>query len=398
MITKAKGYKMTRALSKKFFNEFYSGKYKPLKELINAEGAFKSRFMFNLRGNQVMVYCKGHRAVIIEEGKNDLTLTGAFYTKELQAFIETELGLETKIDEIKKNEGDDKLYKKLVLIKSVKFGEAEWKKFLSLVADGIEAIETSQEKDAQQRIWYENNVSNIANTSDYVIIDTEYDTPKSGRFDLVALHWDDHNKKPGLAIIELKYSNCSVGTSQGPTIIKEKTGEIKNTTAICGHWNGFHDYDLIKKSSRENSEELKDFTKMFWQLFALKMYNPDRTIDKGLLDTYCPNGNPDGDWETTNWDNMENMIDIERPIMFIFALANYNMASTGITTQIKEIKKIEAENKDNSKNYELRFGISTFLGYGLFDAGMLNLKQAKKFISVFRRKTNYWKRKINRKK
>ncbi|MBQ8686359.1 MAG: hypothetical protein IJ517_01205, partial [Alphaproteobacteria bacterium] len=159
---------------------------------------------------------------------------------------------------------------------------------------------------------------------------TEQGNPDGGRFDAIALKWSramraSHNYKPGLALIEVKVGSAAI---EGKSGIKKHLEDIEKFAVT----NGFYD----------------DLELMISQMRELYLINiPGETELKFNRS--------------------------EKP-QFIFALANYNQRSELLWRNIFTMTEPE--------NYDLRFATSSFIGYGLYDEGMLTLEQFKSLMPV----------------
>ncbi len=78
------------------------------------------------------------------------------------------------------------------------------------------------EREYQQVILRENNLSNITNDTDYYITDLEYaDSKNKSRFDMIGIKWlstsssRKNNKAQNLALIEVKYSDNNITGASG---------------------------------------------------------------------------------------------------------------------------------------------------------------------------------------
>ena len=73
--------------------------------------------------------------------------------------------------------------------------ETNWKKYFPIIKQGMDfyfSEHPKEEREFQQLVVRENNYSSIANSTDYFIIDIEYDNHNSARFDMVALEWESN--------------------------------------------------------------------------------------------------------------------------------------------------------------------------------------------------------------
>jgi hypothetical protein len=179
----------------------------------------------------------------------------------------------------------------------------------------------NEEREFQQLVVRDNNRSSLANGTDFFIIDVEYDYPKIGIFDMVAVEWLSEGPKrkcpekykPKLYIIEMKY---------GDKALKGKSG-------LRDHQNQFH--HLIG-----NEAYLEQFKQEMVNLF-------DQKRNLGLIPCISKTNNP----------NLVTMFDDN--IEFAFLLANHDPAKKSL---FEELEILESD--------DVSFIVSNFMGYGIF--------------------------------
>ena len=329
---------MGRALSDKFFAEFDSGDLRPLVDLINKEGIYKSRFMFQLRGNQVIIYYKCAVALVINAGFYKYNEKSARYVKTKTENSDSLYCLEYTLKYAKDNTELKELLsfakqnKNKFYLTKEQIKKFNWQKYLSLISDGIDTIylhKDNAEKESQQRIWYENNIAKGSNATEYVIVDTEYTEEnkkgKKGRFDLIALYWPNHKQRPEkIAMIELKYTESAFGGSV-------KARQDTQVATLKTHYDDFLNFQF-------NQDFYKDISKMFFQLYKLGMI--DMTLGSKVRE--------------------ENLVNADTKKQMMFILANYNPESELLKEQFSQMSKFVPENS------EVVFAISSYCGYGLY--------------------------------
>lgn len=174
------------------------------------------------------------------------------------------------------------------------------------------------EKEIQQRVVYENNLSVNAQDTDYFIVDTEWQNASlGGRADIMAFRW--LRPSPRRRINEVQLTMIEV--KQGTKSFKGKAGLQKHIT----------DYELISKNSEYMQMVAEDMLDILIQKHELGLI---KGLDKYLKNDSKPRINQD--------------------VEFVFLLANYHPYSK-ILDQIVHSLPI------NSKFY-----ISSFMGYGLY--------------------------------
>jgi len=189
------------------------------------------------------------------------------------------------------------------------------------------ATHAKSEREFQQLVAWENNRSAIANDTEYFITDIEYaDTTQAARLDMLGLKWRSKERKDGTrctpVIIEMKYGIDAYGGKSG--IVEH----VKDLNKILG--------DPAKR--RDLSDTIAD---QFKQLDALKLLHFNRSIAfKGV--------------EFRD----------DKPEV-VLLLANGNPRSRKLLTTLQSI--------EDPKDYNLRFFVASFAGYGMHEACMLKL-------------------------
>lgn len=215
---------------------------------------------------------------------------------------------------------------------------------LKLLMDIFFSTKSKPEREFQQLVARENNSSTISNESEYFITDIEFaDSELDARFDMLAIRWLASQRKTGAncrpALIEMKYGDGALGGTSG--LIKH-----------------LDDLNKIIADAERYRELLKIMENQLVQLHKL-----------GLLTFNCPTQeakitlNPD-----------------EKPEV-IFILANHNPRS-------KQLENI-LSSADFSRcmencNFELRFFISSFAGYGLHADCMFSLSKLNKMLKLMK--------------
>jgi len=200
----------------------------------------------------------------------------------------------------------------------------DWNNYFAFVKQAMDFYFTKcckEEREFQQLIVRENNYSTIANSTDYFIIDIEYDNHKNVRFDLVALEWQSDASirklfggyKPRLVVMELKYGD----------------GALKGCAGIGKHVEDF-------KSFCSFPQEIKEFKEEMFGVYKQKR-------ELGLFPCLSGNG------------NLKDITSIAAEVKMLFLIANHDPASRILA------KEFECINDEN-----LGFVTSNFMGYGLF--------------------------------
>jgi len=185
------------------------------------------------------------------------------------------------------------------------------------------------ERECQQLMLRENNFKNsAARGTDYFICDIEYANRKSkGQFDLMAVHWPSIDRKRNtglrLAFIEMKYGYKA----------------LKGSAGLAKH---IQDIDEFLSDNERVSNIKAEMINVFNQKLELELIDCGKSIE-GLS-----NDKPE----------------------CIIALAEHNPNSS--------ILKKELDQLPPCTNAELRFAVSSFMGYGLYDKNIYTLDDFKK--------------------
>ena len=224
------------------------------------------------------------------------------------------------------------------------------------IIDVHESCEKSKlaEKEFQQRVVYENNLSANADNTDYFIADVEWadNDTLGGRADIVAFRWNhmEHRKRIlQLTLIEVKQGDGAIETYE----TKNKKGELMLSAGLCKHYD---DYLRFK----ENKDYVKDVAKDM--LIVLKQ-KKELGLIKGL-DKLFISGLKEVEPE---------LIDTPE---FIFLLANYHHYSSALKSESEKLP-------DDSLFY-----LSSFMGYGLYKDFVVTKKDLiERFPNVFNKRS-----------
>lgn len=294
-----------RSISETFLN-LLKNDYSTMLKLIRVDPYLD----LELRQNKIIVYYRGGRLFELSE---DGVLSGlnSNYAK----------GTNIKIPSINKDNIDEYIHIAKHIMDMHESGVLEdKKKNLSKLA----------EKEIQQRIVYENNLSANAKDTDYYIVDVEWadnDTLK-GRADIVAFRCSrkEHRKRSlQLTLIEVK---------QGDNALRGPSGLTKHYDA----------YKRLKDNSEDTVQLAKDMRNVLKQKHELGLI-------KGLDFLY----------RDSNGKIMQPKL--QEGVEFAFVLANYHYYSSNLAN--------ECMNLDN----DALFFRSSFMGYGLYKAFALSKEE-----------------------
>ena len=191
------------------------------------------------------------------------------------------------------------------------------------------------EREFQQLIVRENNYSIVSNSTDYFIVDIEYQVGKS-RFDLLALKWesDGNNRKatglkitpPTLAICELKYYTRA---------LDGKSGLLSHVEAVV---------EFLSK--QENVEFLKqEVISIFKQKRKLHLVEFGSKRNENSVDELSNN------------------------VELILMLANYDPECSKLKTAFDKIEKVQG--------IDIKIAVANFLGYGLYKESIYDIENFK---------------------
>lgn len=194
------------------------------------------------------------------------------------------------------------------------------------IVDIHESTQNSKlgEKEIQQRVVYENNLSVNADNTDYFIADVEWadNDALGGRIDIVAFRWN--HKKPRNRIVQLTL----IEVKQGEDAIRTN-GE--NSPGLKKH---YEDYLSFKKDQESVNRVAKDM------LLVLKQ-KKELGLVKGLDKLF-------------EKENTEIEPKIETEPDFLFLLANYHHYSKKLQMECQVLQN------------ECKFINASFCGYGLY--------------------------------
>jgi len=307
---------MKRSLEENFIKDLVDGKLKNLLEIIKKDSTLDLQF----RGKSIDVYYRGGKVLNLTSNANGYTakIDKNYFKGEEITFDPKDI--QAWID-------------KLPFIKQARdFHYSDEK--------------NTAEREFQQLIIRSNNYERTSNSSDIFITDMEYDfkvdsaDKKKGQIDLLGLEWHTNQRsKNGLstkfAFIEVKFGNNAVSGKSGLT---DHLDDVK---------------EYLTRYAQEYLELVKDTLEVFKQKRDLGLYR------------FGANGN-------------NNELDISKVDIkpyFIVVLADYKNKDNNL---YKLIEQIDIEKYEEF--FDLRFSISSFMGYGLYSDCLLNQSEILKHI------------------
>lgn len=314
-----------RSISTTLFDKLNEeGIYHEITELVKIDPYLD----MEMRGEDgVMIYYRGGKILTIHEQLGLIGLDENYYTKEDDVYLTPQV--ENILDYLCKAKH---------------------------IIDVHESREKSKlaEKEFQQRVVFENNLSANADNTDYFIADVEWadNDTLGGRADIVAFRWNhmEHRKRIlQLTLIEIKQGDGAIETYE----TKNKRGELMLSAGLCKH---YEDYLRFK----ENKDYVKDVAKDM--LIVLKQ-KKELGLIKGL-DKLFVSGEKEVEPEL-----------IDKP-EFIFLLANYHHYSSALKSESEKLP-------DDSLFY-----LSSFMGYGLYKDFVVTKKGLiERFPNVFNKRS-----------
>lgn len=217
--------------------------------------------------------------------------------------------------------------------------ETNWRDYFPNIKQAMDFWFTEnpkEEREFQQLVVRENNYSSIASSTDYFILDIEYDNRKNARFDIVAMEWKSDASsrklqkgyKPKLTIIEMKYGD----------------GAVKGSAGIKKHINDFNHFMTF-------ADEVNEFKKEMLSVLH----------QKRLLNLIpC----------VTLLNNPNEITEFQDDIDLMFLMANHDPASSILRDEIQDLPD------------DILFAVSNFAGYGLYKENIFSIAQFKERFKI----------------
>lgn len=305
-----------RGLSEEFISSLKMGILTPILNRVKLDSVLD----FQIRENYVNIYYRGGNILKIDE-KN-----GKFITHFENEYITEHSIKVTDLPDALETKNDAEAW--LNAIPHLKHEMDIWF-----------GKHPKNEREFQQLVARENNYSNIAKSTDYFIIDIEYDnrkgdsSKKGARFDLVAVKWESDpvsrklqkGYKPTLSFIEMKYGDGS---------LTEKAG-------IIAHIKDFETFFA-------EASNLSDIKNEMAELFRQKR-------ELGLIPSLKGNNK-----------NIENFVE---KVEYVFLIANHDPEKTNLNSLLEEVSQKEDQNK---YGFDIKFCVSNFMGYGLYKENLFD--------------------------
>jgi hypothetical protein len=313
-----------RGLSSKFMDALFKGILKPVLDLVHNDHTLD----LEIRENYINIYYRGGNILRISEEEKYYNF---YFNKE---YFNTKYAEHHKYNlELPKIYKTNKESEIIFWINSLPL----LKHYMDL-----KFIEKpDNEREFQQTVARENNYSSLSNSTDFFIIDIEYDnrkgnsSEKGARFDMVSLQWESTGSsrkllkyRPKLTFIEMKYGD----------------GALDGKAGLIEHIKDFNKYI-------DNTNLFNSFKEEMITLFKQKR-------ELGLITGLKGNNN------RITLNNLSSEID------YVFLIANHDPQKTNLKKQIVELNKLITLNK---YKFNLKFCTSSFMGYGLYNENMYDL-------------------------
>jgi len=187
-----------------------------------------------------------------------------------------------------------------------------------------------EEREFQQVVVRINNYSSISNSTDYFILDIEYDNHANARFDLVAIEWPSNASKRKL----------SKGYKPRLVVIEKKFGDraLSGSAGMNKHLLDFSRFISDKNTVDRFKNEM------------LGVFKQKREL--GLIPCL------------SQYKNSNEVNKFDEEIGLAFLLANHDAASSKLINELNSIDENPAS-----------FFVSNFSGYGLFKANLYSYEE-----------------------
>lgn len=296
-----------RSISSSFLEQLKTGSLKSITDYVRVDPYLD----LELRGDRVMIYYRGGKVLTVDE-KGVLTgLVDEYYlSPDTERILPSIDGLHDYLAHAKH-------------IVDIHEANPEYSKL--------------GEKEIQQRVVYENNLSVNADNTDYFIADVEWadNDDLGGRIDIVAFRWNhmEHRKRiVQLTLIEVKQGEDAIRTN----------GE--NSPGLKKHYD---DYISFKKDQESVNRVAKDMLLVLKQKKELGLVKGlDNLFEKKITETDASGNIVER--------RVEMAPQIEAEPDFLFLLANYHHYSKKLQMECQVLQD------------DCKFINASFCGYGLY--------------------------------
>lgn len=315
-----KSLKSKRGLDDVFIEDLTKGKLKPILDIVNNDNSL----IMEIRDNYINIYYRGGSILKLNKSGNN------YHT-----FFDNKYSINNnynhKVSEICN-------VKQISSLKET----YHWVEGFPLLKQSMDIFHTitveKMEREFQQLVVRENNISKSASDTDYYIIDFEYtnSSNRNAKFDLIGLKWEStatERKNPSncnIALIEMKY---------GDSALSGNSGILKHIKDVDNFLNKSEEYINFKSE-------------------MLKIFKQKREL--GLI-------------RFSNKGNNNDVTDFSDKIKpeFILLLAGHKPVKSKLKEILAQIKPM--------KNAELKFATASFMGYALYSKNIIGLDEFEKY-------------------
>lgn len=309
-----------RGLSPRFMDALKTGVLKPILDLVRNDNTLD----LQIRDDYINIYYRGGSLLRVQ--KSGSGFEGEFDLVKYMR-IQKKIKLERQEDR-KKRRSAEKFRVRFSTLGEVSLWmeRVPHDKFLM---DRYITNHPHEEREAQQWIVRENNYGSLAKSTDYFICDIEFaQSAESFQFDMIAAHWPStgrsrkNTKDIGLAFIEVKYGD----------------GALAGTAGIDKHLKDMKAFLSKRGSLRSVASQMK------------KVFN--QKIELGLIS------------------DINKKIDSfgTKPPEYIFIFGNHDPQKSKLVSILDGID-------ETSLPFNLRFAVSNFMGFGLYDQCVYSLEE-----------------------
>lgn len=287
---------MNRQLDKGFIDDLIEdkGQLRGLLDYVQADNTLD----LQIRGNYINIYYRGGNVLKVSKKGNSYTFR--FDPKYLNQSSASQKSLI-----LKHKDGP------------------EWDTYFPLAKQAMDFFFSKKKKDErefQQLVVRENNTSSVASSTDYFIIDIEYDNRSKARFDLIAVEWPSttsHRKlsksfRPKLVVIEMKCGDKA----------------LKNSSGMKKHCD---DFNAFTSDPNQVSSFKSEMLELFRQKRRLKLI-PCLTKNKNEVQEF------------------------DDEIELLLLIANHDPATSTLHAELRGLS-----------HEKVKFITSNFMGYGLYN-------------------------------
>ncbi len=322
MDAKVEAGKESRKISETFLRDLKEGLLFPVLERVRRD----ETLMLALRGSYINIYYRGGNLIeIAEQASGYAARFDANYVDASDAALKDEV---RRLQALRLQDADS--------VRAWMDAIPRLKLAIDLFLGG----KAKHEREFQQLVARENNASAISNDTEYFIADIEYARKELGaRFDLLAVQWLAGDRRDGsncrLALVEMKYGDNALGGTSG---LQKHLDDIQKLLSDA------QGYEALLGEVEDVFEQLRTLGLI---RFGEKLGDAPRNQNAIRIDRK------------------------EKPEI-VFLLANHNPRSRKLREILEHVREPE--------QFDLRFFVASFAGYGMHSPCMLTLDQFRKLL------------------